>query len=71
MHASTSIIELLEKWLWEKLHHPVYSPDLGLPNFDLFLKLEERIRRVHFPMLEELRTEMTRQDAEFQSLPRR
>lgn len=60
-HISAPIIELLEKYDWEQLRHPVYSPDLSPPDFDLFPKLKEPLRGVRFPTLEELRREVTRQ----------
>lgn len=54
-------IKLLEKYGWERLRHPAYSPDLSPPDFDLFPKLKEHLRGVRFPTLEELRREVTRQ----------
>ncbi|XP_025154653.1 uncharacterized protein LOC105190474 [Harpegnathos saltator] len=60
-YIGAPIIELLEKYGWERLRHPAYSPDLSPPDFDLFPKMKEPLRGVRFPTLEVLRREVTRQ----------
>jgi histone-lysine N-methyltransferase SETMAR len=39
-HASGAASEILEKYGWQVLPHPLYSPDMGPPDFDLFPKLK-------------------------------
>ncbi|VVC41648.1 Hypothetical protein CINCED_3A017741 [Cinara cedri] len=51
---------LLEKYGWERLKHPPYSPDLSPPDFDLFPKLKEPLRGIRFPNLDILNEEVSR-----------
>ena len=53
-HKSNVVKELLEGYGWEVLDHPSYSPDLSPPDFDLFPKLKEHLRRVRYDSLDEL-----------------
>ena len=53
-HKSNIVKELLERYGWEVLDHPPYSPDLSPPDFDLFLKLKEPLRGVRYDSLDEL-----------------
>jgi hypothetical protein len=39
--ASGAVSEILEKYGWQVLSHPLYSPDMSPPDFDLFLKLKK------------------------------
>jgi len=40
-HASGAIWEILEKYGWQVLPHPPYSPDMNPSDFDLHPKIEE------------------------------
>ena len=53
-HKSNVVKELLEGYGWEVLDHLPYSPDLSPPGFDLFPKLKEPLRGVHYDSLDEL-----------------
>jgi len=37
-HASGAVLEILEKYGWQVLPHPRYSPDMSPTAFDLFQK---------------------------------
>jgi len=47
--------ELLDRYSWEVLPHPPYSPDMSPPDFDLFPKLKINMHGMHFSTLEDLR----------------
>ncbi|VVC36962.1 Hypothetical protein CINCED_3A005772 [Cinara cedri] len=47
-HIGAPVVALLEKYGWERLKHPSYSPDLSPPDFDLFPKLKEPLRGIRF-----------------------
>lgn len=49
----------MEKYVGEHLKHPPYSLDLSPPDFDLFLKLKEPLRRIRFPDLNTLNEEVS------------
>ena len=51
---------ILEKYGWEVLPHPPYSPNLSPPDFDLFPKLKKTLRGKRFATTEEASTEVTR-----------
>ncbi|KAL4083594.1 hypothetical protein QTP88_028910 [Uroleucon formosanum] len=57
-HIGAPVVALLEKYGWERLKHPPYSPDLSPPDFDLFPKLKEPLRGIRFPNLDILNEEM-------------
>ncbi|VVC35208.1 Ribonuclease H-like domain, partial [Cinara cedri] len=57
-HIGAPVIALLEKYGWERLKHPPYSPDLSPPDFDLFPKLKEPLRGIRFPNLDILNEEV-------------
>jgi transposase len=40
-HTAEKATKLLEKFGWENLEHPPYSPDLAPSNFHLFPKMKE------------------------------
>ncbi|VVC34914.1 Transposase, type 1 [Cinara cedri] len=79
-HIGAPVVALLEKYGWERLKHPPYSPDLSTPDFDLFQKLKEPLRRIRFPNLVILNEEVSRRIRELnkdgvlcgiQALPKR
>jgi len=47
-HLGKDVRELLDGYSWEVLPHPKYSPNMCLPDFDLFPKLKMNMRGVHF-----------------------
>ena len=47
-HASFETSEILEKYGWQVLSHPPYSPDMSPPAFDLFLKLKKPLHEKRF-----------------------
>jgi len=59
-HASGAVSEILEKYGWQVLPHPPYSPDMSPPDFDLFPKLKKPIRGKRFRSIEEMSNEVTR-----------
>ena len=52
---------LLTSFEWDVLPHPVYSPDMSPPDFNLFPKLKEPLRGTRFYDLENLREEVANQ----------
>ena len=59
-HVSRAVSEILEKYGWQVLPHPPYSPDMSPPDFDLFPKLKKPLRGKHFISIEEVSDEVTR-----------
>ena len=53
-HLGKDVHELLNRYSWEVLSHPPYSPGMNPPDFDLFLKLKINMRGVRFSKLEDL-----------------
>jgi len=47
-HSAHVTTALLEKFKWDKLDHPPYSPDLVPSNFHLFLHLKKHLARKKF-----------------------
>ena len=59
-HASDAVSEILEKYGWQVLPHPPYSPDMSPTAFDLFPKLNKPLRGKRFRSIEEVSNEVTR-----------
>jgi histone-lysine N-methyltransferase SETMAR len=59
-HASGAVSDILEKYGWQVLPHPPYSPDMSPPAFDVFPKLEKPLRGKRFRSIEEVSNEVTR-----------
>jgi len=59
-HLGKDVHELLDRYSWEVLPHPPYSPNRRPPDFDLFPKLKINMRGVRFSMLEDLPVSVTR-----------
>jgi len=59
-HIGKVVRELLDRYSWEVLPHPPYSPDMSPPDFDLFTKLKINMRGVRFSTLEDLSASVTR-----------
>lgn len=53
-HKSGVVRDVFERYHWEVLKHPPYSPDLSPPDYDLFPKLKEPLRGVRYDDLNEL-----------------
>jgi len=58
--ASGAVSEILEKYGWQVLPHPPYSPDMSPPAFDLFPKLKKPLREKRFRSIDEVSNEVTR-----------
>jgi transposase len=52
LHVFCAVSEILEKYGWQFLPHPPYSPDTSQPDFDLFLKLKKTLRGERFSIEE-------------------
>ena len=59
-HIGKVVRELLDRYSWEVLPHPPYSPDMNPPDFDLFPKLKINMRCVRFCKLEDLSASVTK-----------
>ena len=59
-HNGKVVRELLDRYSWEVLPHPPYSPDMSPPDFDLFPKLKINMRSVCFSTLQDLSASATR-----------
>ena len=59
-HASGAVSEILEKYGWQVLPQPPYTPDMSPPDFDLFPKLKKPLHRKRFRSIEEVSNEVTR-----------
>ena len=44
LHLGKDVRELLDRYSWEVLPHPSYSPDMSPPDFDLFPKFKINMR---------------------------
>ena len=53
-HKAGVVRDVFERYQWEVLKHPPYSPDLSPPDFDLFPKVKEPLRGVRYDDLDEL-----------------
>jgi len=59
-HDLSDVRELLNRYSWDVLSHPPYSPDMSRPDFDLFPKLKINMRGVRFSALEDPSVSVTR-----------
>jgi len=64
-HIGKVVRELLDRYSWEVLPHPPYSPDMSPPDFDLFPKLKINMHGVRFSTLEDLSASVTRRVRQF------
>jgi histone-lysine N-methyltransferase SETMAR len=51
-HASGAVSEILEKYGWQVLPYPPYSPDMSPPDFDLFPELKKPLCGKRFRSVE-------------------
>jgi len=59
-HASGAVSEILEKYGWQVVPHPPYSPNMSSLAFDLFPKLEKPLHGKRFRSIEEVYNEVIR-----------
>jgi len=59
-HLGKDVRKLLDRYSWEVLPHPPYSPDMSPPDFDLFPKLKINMRGVRLSTLKYLSASVTR-----------
>jgi len=59
-YASGAVSEILEKYGWQVLPYPLYSPDMSPSAFDLFPKLKKPLRGKRLRSIEEVTNEVTR-----------
>jgi len=50
----------MEKYVWQVLPHPLYSPDISPPAVDVFPKLKKPLHEKRFRSNEEVSNEVTR-----------
>ncbi|PNF42435.1 hypothetical protein B7P43_G09589 [Cryptotermes secundus] len=53
-HAAQAVADLFDRWGWEVLYHPPYSPDLSPCDFDLIPKMKEPPRGIRFRTVPEI-----------------
>ena len=53
-HAAQAVADLLNRWGWEVVYHPPYSPDLSPCDFDLIPKMKEPLRGIRFRTVPEV-----------------
>jgi histone-lysine N-methyltransferase SETMAR len=58
-HASGAVSEILEKYGWQVLLHPPYSPDMSSPDFDSFPKWKKPLCGKCSRSIEEVSNEVT------------
>jgi len=58
-HASGAVSEISEKYGWQVLPHPPYSPDMSQPDFDLFPELKKPLHGKCFRSIEQVSNEVT------------
>jgi len=59
-HIGKVVRELLDRYSWEVLTNPPYSPDRSPPDYYLFPKLKINKRGMRFSTLEDLSASVTR-----------
>jgi len=59
-HASSAVLEVLEKYGWQVLPHPPYIPDMSPTAFDFFAKLKKPLCGKGFRSTEDVSSEVTR-----------
>jgi hypothetical protein len=47
-HMARAVFDSLQRWNWEVLERPPYSPDVSPCDYDLFLRLKEPLRGCRF-----------------------
>jgi len=57
-HTTHVTVNLLERWGWEILEHPRYSPDLAPSDFHLFPKMKKHLRAKRFKSHDDVKHEV-------------
>lgn len=60
LHISHETKSLLQKFKWEIVEHPVYSPDLSPYDFHLFSVLKKELKGKHFHSDDEAKNAVTK-----------
>ena len=47
-------MDLLHRWQWEILEHPLYSPEMSPCDYDLFTEVKEPLRETQYNTRDEL-----------------
>ena len=58
-HKAEIVMDVVERFGWDPLPHPPYSPDLSPCDFDAFPKIKEPLRGSRFSTLDELKKAWT------------
>ncbi|PNF16764.1 hypothetical protein B7P43_G00887 [Cryptotermes secundus] len=53
-YDAAPVADLFDRWGWEVLYHPPYSPDLSPCDFDLIPKMKEPLHGIHFRTVPEI-----------------
>jgi len=68
-HTALVTVNLLERWGWEILEHPPYSPDLAPSDFHLFPNMKKHLCakrfKSHDDVMHEVQTRLHGQDPIF------
>ena len=68
-HAAHATVNRLERWDWETLEHPPFSPDLAPSDFHLFPNMKKHLRakrfKSHYDVKHEVQTWLPDQDPTF------
>jgi hypothetical protein len=54
-HIASVTTDLINKFGWDTVTHPPYSPDIAPCDYHLFLELKKHLGRTHFRTREELK----------------
>jgi len=57
-HTVHATVNLLERWGWEFLEHPPYSPDLAPLDFHLFPNMTKHLRAKRFKSHDDVKHEV-------------
>jgi len=57
-HTAHATVNLLERWDWEILEHPPYSPDLLPSDFHLFPNMKKHLHAKRFKSHDDVKHEM-------------
>ena len=51
---TAAVMDLLHRWQWEILEHPLYLPDMRPCNYDLFTKMKKALQGTWYNTRDEL-----------------
>jgi hypothetical protein len=58
-HAAQAVADSFDRWGWEVLYHPLYSPDLSPCDSDLISKMKEPLHGIRFRTVPEILQQQT------------